>query len=390
MQYRRFQNPFCISTTSPPLHKETNEANVNKLFSERLSRSLNDLNLSILELGDEKSHTLWNCHAQEETTWRRLESDDFQILNCLAATSLQNYMIAQVEYNQGNAGRKKLISSSQKILKEVCLHPENDSHGELLSALDKAISKLCFSDGQGIYNEDSTLEVTTIYEMLTNKTGVKYHLLKDAILDQLLSSISTSKKEGVVRASVSILSTIIAGNKSVLEDIKKKGLQLGHLANALKGNVYEAATLIYLTNPSPTEIKTLELLPTLMNVVCTSNNYVGGPTSLLTPPAASLMIIEALVTAFDYATSSMHLAEISSPQVLSGLLDVARNNNLEEIIPLTAILVKCMQFDGQCRNYISQFTPIAPFIYLLRSNEERVKLIALEFFHEILRMPRYE
>lgn len=385
---QRFQNSCCISTSFPPLHEETNEANIKKLFSGRFSRSFNDLNLSILELGDEKSHTLWTCHAQEETTWRRLEPDDFQILDCLAATSLQNYMFAQMEHNQGNDARKKHNSSRRQNLHEVCLHPEKDSHGELLRALDKAISKLWFSEGQGKYDEDSTVEVTTIYEMLTNKTGVKYTLLKDAILDQLLSSISTSKKEGVVRASVSILLTIIAGNKSVIDDIKKKGLQLGHLANALKRNAFEAATLIYLINPSPTEIKTLELLPTLMNVVCTSNNYVGGPASLPTPPAASLMIIEALITAFDYATNSMHLAEISSPQVLSGLLDVARNNNLEELIPLATILVKCMQFDGQCRNYISQFTPMAPFIYLLRSNERRVKLIALEFFHEILRMPR--
>lgn len=342
-----------------------------------------------MELGG-KSHTLWTCQAQEETTWRRSESEDFQILDCLSPTSLQNYMVTQVQHNRGNAGRKKRNSSSRKILNEVCLHPENNSHGELLRALDKAISKLCFSDGQGKCDEDSSVEVTTIYEMLTDKTGVKYTLLKDAILDQLLTSISTSKKVGVVRASVSLLSIIVAGNKSVLEDIMKKGLQLGHLANALKGNVYEAATLIYLINPSPAEIKTLELLPTLMNVVCTSNNDVGGPASLLTPPAASLMIIEALVTAFDYATNSMHLAEICSPKVLSGFLDVAGNNNLEELIPLTAILVKCMQFDGQCRKYISRFTPITPFIYLLRSNEKHVKLIALDFFHEVLRMPRYE
>lgn len=370
------------------MHEEITRTNINKLFSGRFSSSLNDLNLSVLELRDDQLHTLQSSHAQEETARRRSEPEDFPILDCLATRSLQNFMFRQMEHNQANAVRKNDNSSSQKKSIEVCSHPEKDSHGELLRALDKAISGLCFSEGHVKYDEDSTVEVT-IYEMLTNKTGVKYTLLKDAILDQLLSSISTSKKEEVVKASVSILSTIIAGNKSVIDDIKKKGLQLGHLANALKRNVYEAATLICLINPSPAEIKSLELLPTLVNVACTSNNYVGGPASLLTPPAASLMIIEALITASDYATNNMHLAEISSPQVLSGLLDVARNNNLEELVPLATILVKCMQFDGQCRSYISQFTPVAPFIYLLRSKEKHVKLIALEFFHEILCVPRY-
>lgn len=226
--------------------------------------------------------------------------------------------------------------------------------------------------------------------MLKNKTGVKYTMLKDAILEQLLTAISTSVDDTVVRASVSILTTVISANVSVVEDIKKKGLQLKDLASALKRNVHEAAILIYLIKPSPTEIKTLDVLPMLVEVVCTSNICKGEPeSSLLTPPAASLMIIEVLVTAFDNATNNMHLATINSPRVLSGLLDVARQRKIEELISLATVLVKCMRFDGQCRKYLSELTLVAPLICLLQSNEKRAMLVALEFFHEILCMPRY-
>ncbi|TKY72592.1 putative E3 ubiquitin-protein ligase LIN-1 [Spatholobus suberectus] len=100
------------------------------------------------------------------------------------------------------------------------------------------------------------------------------------------------------------------------------------------------------------------------------------------------MIIEELVTSFDYATNNMHLATISSPHVLSGFLEVVRNDNLEEFFSLTTILIKCMQFDAQCRKYVSQFTPLAPFIHLLQSENTRAKCMALEFFHEILCIPR--
>lgn len=347
------------------------------------NESINKLRLTTLQDRNEKSNTLWNFHVENEST-QKFELFD-HISSC---TSLQKSRATLMDH-QGSAARNKQNSSSQKNFNKVCLHSGKDSTSEILGIIEKTISKLCFSEGFGKSDEDYAVEVTKIYEMLNNKTGVKYAMLKDVILDQLLAAISISKEERVVRASVTILTTIISANKSVIDDIKKKGLRLRDLASALKQNVHEAAILIYLINPSPEEIKTLEILPALVEVVCNSGGDKGRMASLLlTPPGASLMIIEVLVTAYDYATNNMHLAAINSPRVLCRLLGVARINNQDEFISLATILVKCMKFDGQCRKYILKFTPVAPFICLLQSDEKRAKFIALEFFHEILCIPR--
>ncbi|KAL7596995.1 hypothetical protein Lser_V15G30708 [Lactuca serriola] len=267
---------------------------------------------------------------------------------------------------------------------------ENSYRIEQAEIVEKVISKLCFSEGLEKPDDSTTVEITTVYEMLASKPGLKYSLLKDVILDQLLMALSTSKEEGVTRASVSILSSIISGNHSVIEDIKKKGLNLIHLANALKRDVHEAAVLIHLINPSPNEIKTLEILPTLVKIICASSCYKNGLKSIpvMTPPSASLMIIQVLVTAFDYSTNNTHLAEISSPKVISSLVNVPRNENLEELISLASILVKCMRFDGKCKYHIMQFAPINPFISLILSNHKNAIVAGLEFYHELLRMPR--
>ncbi|KAK8557429.1 hypothetical protein V6N13_013700 [Hibiscus sabdariffa] len=129
-------------------------------------------------------------------------------------------------------------------------------------------------------------------------------------------------------------------------------------------------------------MKTLELLPTLVDVICTSNGSRFRPSKSLTvtPPAASLMIGD--------ATNNRHLAAINSPHIPSRFLDVARNHSLEEHISLATILVKCMQFDGMCRKYISQAIAVAPFIHLLQSNENRAVFIELKFFHQVFRIPR--
>lgn len=370
------------------MHRDSNEVlNITKDISKRFLSSLNDVDLSIFNFEDQRSS--YALYDEDCKIRRTLEPHKVQHFERITSTSLQKYRLTQMDCHRSSTKENQKTHGSKKFNED---YPqwEKDSKSELLKIIEKAISRLCFSEELRACDKDYAVEVRAIYEMLKNKTGVKYTMLKDAILEQLLTAISTSVDDTVVRASVSILTTVISANVSVVEDIKKKGLQLKDLASALKRNVHEAAILIYLIKPSPTEIKTLDLLPMLVEVVCTSNICKGEPeSSLLTPPAASLMIIEVLVTAFDNATNNMHLATINSPRVLSGLLDVARQRKIEELISLATVLVKCMQFDGQCRKYLSELTPVAPLICLLQSNEKRAMLVALEFFHEILCMPRY-
>lgn len=353
--------------------------------------AIRESSLTVLQDRDEKPNTLRNCHAENESTHRTSQPQKSQVSDHIASsTSLKKCRINTRDH-QGSAARNIQNSSSWNNYNKICSYSVQDSTSELLVTFEKMMSKLCFSEGLKQSEEDYAVEVTKIYSMLSNKTGMKYAMLKDVILDQLLTGISTSKKERVMRISVSILTTIASSNKSVIEDIKKKGLHLCDLAIALKQNVHEAAILIYLVKPSPVEIKKLDILPALVEVLCNSGIYKGRTASLLlTPPGASLMIIEVLVTAFDYTVNSEHLAAINSPRVLCGLLDLARTNNLDELTSLATILIKWMQFDGHCRKYISQCTPVAQFILLLQSNKKRAKLVGLEYFHEVLRIPRYE
>ncbi|XP_015573372.2 putative E3 ubiquitin-protein ligase LIN-1 [Ricinus communis] len=371
-----------LSSTTQEV-QEVSEVKISSISSSRYPSSTCDFDLSILELRNKKFNVL-DCDSAQRPLWQH----QAQVTNEEATAALQNGMLAEIDRSR-RAIRGKQNLHSQKNLNELYLNSGKDPNTELMAILEKAISRLCFSEGLAKCEEDYAVEVTAIYELLNSKKGIKYTILKDIILDQLLTAISSSKEETVVRASMSILTTIVSVNKSAVEDIKKKGLRLCDLANALKRNVHEAAILIYLINPPLTEIKTLELLPALMEILCTSNSYKEKPASpLITPPAASLMIIEVLVTAFDRATNNVHLAAINSPRVLSRLLDVARDHNLEECISMTNILIKCMQFDGQCRKYISQLTRLAPFKRLLQSNEKHAKFTALQFFHELLYMPR--
>ncbi|XP_008789861.4 putative E3 ubiquitin-protein ligase LIN-1 isoform X1 [Phoenix dactylifera] len=385
--------PECLETPPPDcpsysMHVEVCEAIAGCLLSSRSHSSPNNLRFSILDLRDVETYPFSNCSVEDGTPTGRSPTHDLRCFSNFSSKFRKKHSISEFVPRGSFARRKINFSNSEKDWSDESSNYGKDNHSELLGRSEKPVSILCFSEGQGKC-EDADVEVATIWELLNTKKEVRYSSVKQEILDQLLHIISTSEKEKPIRASVSMLLLLISEGKAVIEDIKKKDLHLNILASALKRNVQEAAILIYLLNPSPTEIKGLEILPALVEVACNSNGQKKGSLSLpLTPTSASISLIEVLVTAFDYVTNNMHLAAISSPQILSKLVNVAMNKNLEEGVALAAILVRCMRLNGNCKKFLSQVTPVDPFLYLLRSNERRAKFAALEYFHEILRMPR--
>ncbi|KAK1409235.1 hypothetical protein QVD17_35761 [Tagetes erecta] len=117
-----------------------------------------------------KSSEFWNCLDDEKPIW-------------------ENFQISKMEYAKG----------SLNMSDEILFSGENSYRVEQAEIVEKIISKLCFSENPGRpenddldddYDDSTTAEITTVYEMLANKPGLKYSLLKDVILDQLLMAYS--------------------------------------------------------------------------------------------------------------------------------------------------------------------------------------------------------
>lgn len=379
----------CMAEMSTYLNNhEVNEVNASLLPSRKSQSSLDKLCLPMLSLRDVESHHFSKCNFEDWVPSARSPTREIRCFSNFPSKFLKKCSIPEF-VQRGNFTKKRLnLSNSDKDWSEESSNYEKDTRIQLLGRFEKAVEMLCFSEGRG-KSEDAGLEVLAVWEMLNNKSEVNYTSLKHVILHQLLEIISASKRENLIRASVSTLLYLISEDKTIIEEIRKKDQHLRDFACALKKNIPEAVILIYLLHPSPLEIKSLELLPQLVDVACNLNNQKEGSAFLpLTPTSASIAIIEILVTSFDYVTNNMHLALISSPRIVAKLVNVAMNKNLEEVVALAGILVKCMRTSGNCRKYLSQIPALDPFLHLLSINEKRGKFAALEYFHEILHMPR--
>lgn len=89
--------------------KEANDEDLAKFGCGTFSRSLSNLNSSKLELGVIETHTFLNSHIEEETSRRRLQPQDFQHLDHIGYTTLQEYNIYQEDLQGSSARTKKKL-----------------------------------------------------------------------------------------------------------------------------------------------------------------------------------------------------------------------------------------------------------------------------------------
>jgi hypothetical protein len=350
--------------------------------------SLNNLSNSVLELKNADSYSTSNYFAKDAMFPQCSPRYDLRCFSTFSTKFIKKSSLSDL-VSRGSMSRKFKTSTTSDDWSDVSSRWGKDSQVDFLERFEKAVSKLLISDGLESCL-DAGSEVTTIWQLLNNTSEARHKSsVRQDILDQLLDSISTSKKDKVVRASVYVLLLMISEDRNMMRGIKRKDFHLSNLAIALKRDVHEAAILIYLLDPTPLEIKNLDLLPSLLHVACNSGSQKWPAMLPLTPTSASIALIEILVTAFDYVTNNVHLASLSSPPILSKLVDVAKNRNLEEGVALAAILIRCVRLNGNCKKFLSQATPVDPFLHLLRRKEHRAKCAALEYFHEILQIPRY-
>lgn len=372
------------------MHIEACSLRKSYLLPDMAHNSVTGLNMSILDIRDSYPYHSYKYYLEYATPPGRSPSHDLKCFGHFPTKLLKRYGFSEL-VPRGNIARRKLDFSSieNKRIGENS-DSENNTHIEFMERFQRAISTLCFSEGLENCKNHLGLEVTTIFEMLNNKSAENYSTLKQQIIYQLLDTISASNEEKFIRVSVLMLLLLISEDKSIFEEIKQKTSYLFDLTKALKTNVHEASILIYMLKPLPSEIKELDILPTVVEIACNSNSQKWESFSPpLSPTAASLGLIEILISSFDFVTNNMHLKAINTPQILTRLVNVARNKNLEECISLAVILVRCMRQNGKSRNVLLQVDRVDPFLHLLKRKEKHAKSAALEYFHEILRMPRY-
>ncbi|VAH18470.1 unnamed protein product [Triticum turgidum subsp. durum] len=381
------ENAMIYAPESPLYVVDDTEMQPNNLQLSRSQGSPNNLSTSVFDLHNADSYAVSNYFNKDDISPQCTPRHDLRCFSNFSTKFIKRSALSDL-VSRGSMSRKFKPFSNSDDWSDASSRSGNNSQVDFLERFEKAVSKLLVSDGLESCL-DASSEVTTIWQLLSHTSEVRHKpSVRQDILEQLFDSISTDKKDKVIRASVYVLVLMISEDRNVMRDIKKKDYYLSNLATVLKRDVHEAVILIYLLDPSPSEIKNLELLPSLLHVACNTATQ-KWPTLLpLTPTSASIALIEILVTAFDYVTNNVHLATISSPPILSKLVDVAKNNNLEEGMALAAILVRCVRLSGNCKKFLSQATPVEPFLHLLRRKEQRVKYAALEYFHEILQIPR--
>ncbi|KAH9320860.1 hypothetical protein KI387_015499 [Taxus chinensis] len=323
---------------------------------------------------------------------------DEKTLSCISDRCFDDHLSESLRCS--DIGKVKQLSNSARRKLDfpdnvsVCKSGNSDDHNKCQAfekeiEFEQAVCILCTSD-EIKECEEAVLTIKYLWADLENKTEAESALLRAAVVDQLMEILLASRVEDVLRAAICILSVLVIREKFIVHYILKNDPELCFVTDILKRmKIYEAAILLYLLEPSAIQMKTLELLPILVEVIYNGNHYVNGPISLpWMPSAVAVMMIEILVASFDYLTNDSHLQVIISLNILPGLLDILKSENMEVRVAAAFVLTQCMRSDGTCRHYISQRTPMASIVQLLHTANRRCRSVALEFIAEVICLQR--
>ncbi|KAG6431180.1 hypothetical protein SASPL_109257 [Salvia splendens] len=227
-----------------------------------------------------------------------------------------------------------------------------------------------------------------IWQLVKDEESGNYSSGSDTLMERFRNGIGTALQDFACRISLSFGLSTISILTIVIRDKKEIYNHFAHANTKLHRKCATAVTYVTLVDVLPDHLIILICAPTLERHNLSSVDETFSEGGAITPPAASLMIIERMVTSFDPETNSTYLAAITPPGVLSALVRAPRRDHLDEVASLAHILAKSMCFDGKCRRYISQISHTTPFVSLLSSNQERAASAALEFFNELLKTPR--
>eukprot|EP01018_Ginkgo_biloba_P001817 Gb_38779 [translate_table: standard] len=261
----------------------------------------------------------------------------------------------------------------------------------MIGELRPAISCLCTSEDLEEC-ESAVLTISHIWQSTKAEPSIQAHLVKPAVINGFVEILSNSITVQVLRATVYILSELVATDEMVMQTLTRVGSDLEVLVALLKKGLWEAAVLIYQLKPSISNLASLDLIPALIQVIKESKDETlaleGYYQMQLRPKEVATVMMERILAGEDDNCRSVNALSIISMNGLPALVGSLESKNLEERFCAVSILLCCIQADGRCRDLIAHRAELAPILEIFHTGNDRERFITINFISELIRLNR--
>ncbi|MCO5600119.1 hypothetical protein L7F22_054227 [Adiantum nelumboides] len=261
----------------------------------------------------------------------------------------------------------------------------------LIDELKPAVACLCCSDELQDC-EAAIFKVARIWQESKGAQAIQVHLVQANMLKSVMEVLSISNNSAVLEAAIYILSELILRDESIAGIVVAQDPNHELVLGLTKMNILSSVVLLYQLEPPLLQSVCCDLLPIFLDglhkceldSVQSKNQF----QTFLGPKEAVSLMIDQMLTAAEQSLKSAIVRGIISMDGLSPLVDSLEAASMKERISAVAILLHCMQVDGNSRSYIAHSAQLTPVLDLLHCDDERGRNVTILFLTELVRLSR--
>ncbi|KAF1882737.1 hypothetical protein Lal_00002918 [Lupinus albus] len=259
--------------------------------------------------------------------------------------------------------------------------------GHEKSELHHAVNNLLMSEVLE-ESEMAVLQIEKLWREEVNQRGdIQTMLSKPPIINGFMVILFYSVDPKVLQAAVFLLTEMGSRDSTVIETLTRVGTDVECIMALVKKGLVEAVVLIYLLKPSTMSLTKMVVVEDLVTVLDKEEGELLEMS--INPKTAAVLLLAQVIGSSDEETvSSVVKSVVFSEKAIGTVVGSLGAEWVDERIAAVEILLKCIQEDGTCRNFIADKAELSTILecFICATDKERFKII--QFFSELVKLIR--
>ncbi|KAL8189006.1 hypothetical protein R6Q57_029267 [Mikania cordata] len=212
-------------------------------------------------------------------------------------------------------------------------------------------------------------------------------LSKPPVVNGFVEILFNSVDTRVLKATVFLLCEVGSRDHGVISTLTRVYSDVECIISLFKNGLFEAVVLIYFLRPSISSFLQMDMANKLLTVVQKrEDEFVEMCKS---PKAASVILLSQIIENDDDNGAGLEVIKsIISGKAIECIIKCLELESAEERIAAMKILLRCIQEDGKCRNFIADKAELAPILECFHEVNDQEQFEIIQFLSELVKLNR--
>ncbi|KAK7291478.1 hypothetical protein RIF29_06652 [Crotalaria pallida] len=313
--------------------------------------------------------------------WYNITKTNYVLKQLIASWKEQNPDSGEIPYEDTESVEQSVTSSTS---------PGNDISQAIvdeMSELSHAVNNLYMSEVLE-ESEMAVLQIEKLWRGTVNlRADIQRMLTIPPIINGFMVILFYSVDPVVLQAAVFLLAELGSRDDTVIETLTRVDKDVECIMSLFKKGLIEAVVLIYLLKPSTTSLIEMAIVENLITIFDREEEELLE--MCLKPRTAAVLLLALIIrSSEERIASSVANAVLFSEKAFETIVGSLGAESAKERIAAVEILLKCMQEDGTCRNFIADKAELSTILESFIGATDKQRFEIIQFFSELVKLIR--